>query len=241
MRYLAVFLLGVAIFFADHWWPVVWRTVTVRVPRAARAAMSGFRLEPATPGQPSVLQSHLRNGAAIVVTDSSKPLGDQVAWSEQHDRLTNKVVDLANQVSSVSAELALERKAHKQTKIESAERDLRDSANLKWPTGESPSVVVRFFGYGKDHDLAQRIREIVEKFLGWPVTLDGSNKPTLPKAGDFKVVFVSGTTTSFKRVALAFVRGELIGEGVAIGGREFDDSIDFHRLEIHVLPDGTSA
>jgi hypothetical protein len=95
-------------------------------------------------------------------------------------------------------------------------------------------VTVRFAVYA-DLGLAQEIERILKKHTGWPVELDGSNKPTLlPSEKGFKVLFDIGPMESFMAVAVAFDEGRLVD--ASIGVRRSERWGESERLVVEVLP-----
>jgi hypothetical protein len=99
--------------------------------------------------------------------------------------------------------------------------------------GASVSVTVRFADYS-DYDLVHEIERILQAHTKWPITIDGSNKPTLrPDLQQFKVIFESGIAASFDDVGAAFRDGALID--AKVGWRHEDRAEEAH-LVIEVLP-----
>ncbi len=123
--------------------------------------------------------------------------------------------------------------AHKDTKHNIAVKVLQKYSKLQSTDNKQTSVTVRFANYGHDHDLAQQIEGFFKVYANWPVTLDGSNKPALPRADRFKVVFdVGSTALTYSEVMVAIA--ELLG--MEVGKIEFSDRDDSHNLIVMVLP-----
>jgi hypothetical protein len=98
-----------------------------------------------------------------------------------------------------------------------------------------PTVTIRYCSYGKDYELAQQIQTYFTLYAKWPVTLDGSNNPALPRADKFKVVFDVGMTVmTYGELVHAFIEGNLLG--VSVGLQQFVDREDSHHLIVKVLP-----
>lgn len=118
-----------------------------------------------------------------------------------------------------------------------AERFKRNIENHRKEGGivQDIHVTVRFAVYS-DFPLAQRVSEIVTKYTGWPVELDGSNKPTLlPDSNGFKVIFDVGGMQTYDEVAFAFSSGELLGADVRVG-RRISDRFNSELLIVEILP-----
>lgn len=98
-------------------------------------------------------------------------------------------------------------------------------------------ATVRFAVYS-DLDLAQNVVKILRESTGWPVEIDGSNKPTLMRdTNGFKVVFDIGPMRTFNEIACAFSDGELLGEGIKVGQKTPDARYDeMEHLIIDILP-----
>ena len=112
---------------------------------------------------------------------------------------------------------------------------LRRYAGFKFDNGLRPRVTIRYSSYGKDWELAQAVKALVDQHLRWPVTLDASNVPALPRAESFKVVFDLGMTGFiYGDLVHAFSEGNLLG--VPVGQRQFVERADNENLIVLVLP-----
>jgi len=100
-----------------------------------------------------------------------------------------------------------------------------------------PTVTVKYASYGKDYELAQQIQGLFTQYVKWPVELEATYKPALPRADEYKVIFDVGMTYfTYGPLIHAISEGDLLGEEVAIGKRQFVEREDSHHLIVMVLP-----
>jgi len=148
------------------------------------------------------------------------------------------------QVSKAAAEkgqaaIAAERDgvvaAMKQLKHHHAIEVLQRHSTRKRTDGVSERVTIRYGNYGKDYEIAQTIERLFNEHVKWPVTLDASNNPALPRAEGFKVVFDHGMTFhAYAELTHAFSEGNLLG--VTVGQRSLTPREDTEHLIVLVLP-----
>jgi hypothetical protein len=151
--------------------------------------------------------------------------------------------DLLHAAADLHGKLSHERDvaviALKDKRYEYAMDTLRRYSMLR-VNGEIPSVTIRCTSYGRDFELAEKVRGLFTQHVNWPVTLDVSNTPALPRAEQFKVVFDTGMTVlSYGDLIHAFAEGDLVG--VTVGHRRFTDREDAHHLIVLVLPSADAA
>ena len=96
------------------------------------------------------------------------------------------------------------------------------------------NVVVRF-ATPDDHFLAKKIQEIIQRNTQWPVTLNGSNNPTIEPNNDYKVLFESDLAATFNEIAEVFKSGNLLDD-VSVGVRCTGILEDRRRLVVAVTP-----
>ena len=96
------------------------------------------------------------------------------------------------------------------------------------------NVVVRI-ATPDDHFLAQKITQIFQRNMQWPVTLDGSNNPAIEPNNDCKVLFESDFSGIFDEIAEAFKSGNLLGN-VSVGVHRKGLLEDKRRLVVEVTP-----
>ena len=96
------------------------------------------------------------------------------------------------------------------------------------------NVVVRF-ATPDDHFLAKKIQEIIQRNTQWPVTLNGSNNPTIEPNNECKVSFKSDLGATFDEIAEAFKSGNLLAD-VSVGVSRTDILEDRRRLVVEVTP-----
>ena len=96
------------------------------------------------------------------------------------------------------------------------------------------NVVVRI-ATPDDHFLAQKITQIFQRNMQWPVTLDGSNNPAIEPNNDCKVLFESDFSGIFDEIAKAFKSGNLL-DNVSVGVHRKDLLEDKRRLVVEVTP-----
>ena len=116
-------------------------------------------------------------------------------------------------------------------------------ARLRWVAERAElnevnvQVRIRFVDY-LDYDLAKKIESIFKEHASkWSIEIDGTNKPVLRPADEFKVVFDCGFMQSYMEVASAFSDGQLAG--VSVGLRRSDRFADGDQppvLIVEVLP-----
>jgi hypothetical protein len=151
------------------------------------------------------------------------------------DALQESVRTATNERDSIAAQRDSATIALKDTKRDYAIAILRRYSNLRFDDNTAPRVTIRYGSYGCDHDIAVRIKALFDEHVRWPVTLDASNIPALPRAGTFKVVFDTGMTVmTYGDLVHAFADGDLLG--VSVGVRQGFDREDSHHLIVMVLP-----
>ena len=96
------------------------------------------------------------------------------------------------------------------------------------------NVVVRF-ATPDDHFLAKKIQEIIQRNTQWPVTLNGSNNPTIEPNNECKVSFKSDLGATFDEIADAFISGNLL-DNVSVGVHRKGLLEDKRRLVVEVTP-----
>jgi hypothetical protein len=96
-----------------------------------------------------------------------------------------------------------------------------------------PTVTIRHCSYAGDDKIAERIKNVFDQYLRWPVNIDASNNPALERAERFKVVFDVGFTLSYGEVIRAFDEGDFLG--VTVGALQADRDDERH-LIVKVLP-----
>lgn len=102
-------------------------------------------------------------------------------------------------------------------------------------TASEVNVTIRFVGYAStDCGLAKQIESILQQDTSWKITLDGSNNPALRPNDEYKVIFESAMTGTFREVAVAFSEGRLID--APIRARDHVNRFDQERLVVEVLP-----
>ena len=84
-----------------------------------------------------------------------------------------------------------------------------------------------------DRLLAEKIQDIIERHMGWPVTLNGDL--TIKPNNEFKVSFVSDLAATFHEIAEVFKLGSLLDD-ISVGVREHRSLEDKRRLVVEVSP-----
>jgi hypothetical protein len=178
---------------------------------------------------------------AVVSARRASQLSGEIANVKEEITATNVIVENLTKERDDAIKALKEKK--REYAIETLERYShmrfrREEAGQREDTKDTEiqtTVTVRYADYGEDHDLAQRIRNIFEGNVRWPVTLDSSNKPSLPRADTVKVVFdVADTYFTYGPLVHAFAEGDLLG--VPIGKRQMTGRADLHHLIVLVLP-----
>lgn len=102
-----------------------------------------------------------------------------------------------------------------------------------------PRVTIRFASYhDPDYQLVQRLQGLFQQYLKWPVTLDGTNNPALPRAERHKVECDLGrSVTTFSEVVVAL--NDVLD--VTVMPKPFTDRDEDGHLIVSVLPSGKAA
>jgi hypothetical protein len=128
--------------------------------------------------------------------------------------------------------------ALKETKSKYAIETLRRHARLIFSENRKPHVTIRYFSYGPDYELAMKLKGLFTQYVEWPVALDATNSPALPRADKFKVVFDVGMTAlTYGELINAISDGDFL-EGATIGQVQFVERKDSEHLIVSVLPSG---
>ena len=94
------------------------------------------------------------------------------------------------------------------------------------------NVDVRF-ATPDDRLLAEKIQDIIELHMGWPVTLNGDL--TIKPNNECKVFFISDLVATFDGIAEAFKLGSLLDD-ISVGVRSNNMLEDRRRLIVEVTP-----
>jgi hypothetical protein len=146
------------------------------------------------------------------------------------------VETVKNLLDSATAERDEAIAALKDKKHEYAMEVVERYSNIRAKDGEpQPTVTVRYASYGQDYELAQKIRDLFTQYVRWHVDLETSNKPALPRADKFKVLFDVGMTYfTYGPLIHAISEGDLLG--VPVGRLQFVEREDSHHLIVMVCP-----
>ena len=115
-----------------------------------------------------------------------------------------------------------------------AERELLNGELLNGGAGAVINVDVRF-ATPDDRLLAEKIQDIIERHMVWPVTLNGDL--TIKPNNEFKVSFISDLGATFDEIAEAFKLGSLLDD-ISVGVRRTELGVleDKRRLVVEVSP-----
>ena len=177
--------------------------------------------------------------AALRAASDAKANAAESAQRRAETETTSRLVqlsDMQQQIEEIKKELDLAVVSLKDKKREYAMEVLEQYSNLVPREGTPPiTVTVRYANYGHDYDIAQRIQGLFTQYVKWPVALEASNNPALPRADKFKVVFDVGSTYfTYARLVHAISDGDLLG--VPVGKLDFVDRDNPHHLIVLVLP-----
>jgi hypothetical protein len=180
-------------------------------------------------------------GAAYDRFDTARKEADRVAALPVVAEAKAAADQARTDLDAARAELKAVKREYAEEQLRTFAQRVQQNLALAKLKGEYPEdklkdvrVTVRFAVYA-DLELAQCIERILKEHTGWPVELDGSNKPTLlPNPKGFKVLFDVGPMESFMAVAVAFDRGQLVD--ASVGVRRSERWEDSERLVVEVLP-----
>lgn len=178
-----------------------------------------------------LLLSFAASVAVVLGSVRNRKLAQQVSGELQsrtaeRDALKSLVATMAEQAAEVGKEL-------QETKHSIAIDSMRRYSSMKFGD-KKPQVTIRCVGYGADYDLAERIKKTLREHANWEAQIDTTNKPSLPRADKFKVMFESGFHQAFDQLAYDFSQSELLGVTV---GKRMADRDDGHHLIIFVFPE----